>query len=133
MEPYDNLSPLPLLAHATPRPDLWKEWAKVYTQLAEDRAVRAPRWRRWALPWSPASLAPQLGPPAADAAKRADKVGHYGTVPAQAACVNGVNGDSHASLTSCERKGMTCAQMVFSLLAISVWKGGEMERQRLHS
>lgn len=25
---------------------------------------------------------------------------------------------------------MTCAQMVFSLLAISVWKGGETERQK---
>lgn len=25
---------------------------------------------------------------------------------------------------------MTCAQMVLSLLAISVWKGGETERQK---
>lgn len=50
----------------------------------------------------------------------ADKVGRYGTVAALAACVNGVNGERSHVLTSCERKGMTCAQMVFSLLAISV-------------
>lgn len=99
MEHYYIIVSLTSLAHTTPRHNSYgKSEQKVYTRLVEDRAVRVPRWPHWALPWSPVSLAPQLGPPAADAAKCADKVGHYSMVPALTACVNGVNGNSRTCL-----------------------------------
>lgn len=49
----------------------WFNWKvkKRYVLWVEVLAVHVPQWPHWVLPWSPVWLAPQLGPPAAGAAK----------------------------------------------------------------